>query len=123
MIEWSLPEQSQNDTEADGRFRRRQAHDKQRHDLSHRRFRCQEAVEGHEVEIGSVQHQLDGNQHADQVPALEDAEQAQAEQSGRHDQVGAKAVHEVNLRVKPAVTIAPMMATSSTSEITSNTRS
>ena len=61
--------QRQDDAQADGSLRCSQAHNEQRNDLPHRRFRREEAIKSHEIDVGPVQHQFDGNQHADKVPS------------------------------------------------------
>src|SRR5207247_8266510 len=75
--------------------------------------------EGHVVDVGGVEDQLDPHEDADGVAPGDDAEETEREEDGRQD-------HEVDER-RPAhpftslrdTTIAPMSAASSTTEATS----
>src|SRR5436190_2585065 len=114
----AVPEQADDDREADRRFRRGDGHHEEDDDLAVRG--AVHAAERDEREIDRVQHDLDRQQDRDEVPAHEHACRADAEQHGREDQVvldGSRHRCAPSLR---ASTTAPTIATRIRIDVTSN---
>src|SRR5512139_2399056 len=91
-------EERQDDTQGDGGLGGGDTHDEKGVDLADDRIRRQESVEGHEVDAGPIQHELDGDEHADEGPALKQAEDPDAEKERCDKEVGGEAVHDGLLR-------------------------
>ena len=74
-----------------------------------------EAREGHQVQVGRVQDQLDAHEHVHRVAPGEDAEQAEREEGGGDDQVVVEADHRASHASfrRRTIMAAPMRATSS----------
>src|SRR3990170_1043908 len=105
----------------------RQGDDDQGEDVPRQRPRRHVAVEGHEVNVGRVEHQLDAHQNGHGVAAGEDAVQPQPEEQGTDGQVVVEAdLHPSSLSPpycsRRAMTSAPTSETSSTRLLISNAR-
>src|SRR3954462_2707248 len=81
----AVPEQRDDDREADGRFRRRDGHHEEHDDLPV--GGAERAAERDERQVHRVQHDLDRQQDRDQVAADEHAGGADGKEDGRQDQV------------------------------------
>src|SRR5258706_3009248 len=83
----AVAEDGDDDREADGRLGGGDGHDHQR---DHRAVTLQigdERAERHDAEIHRIEHQLDGHQHRDRVPAGEEPERPDGEQRAGERQV------------------------------------
>jgi hypothetical protein len=120
------PIQIEDDGQEDGHLRRRQADDDEHEDLAGARIVDAEAVEGHDVQARRVHHQLDADQHGDEIALRQHGEQTEAEQDQAQNQVTFErhsATFEMALtRAGRAIRMAPMMASSSTTDSVSKTR-
>ncbi len=107
-----VPVQAQNDRQADGDLAGRQGDDHQREDLPvedrvQRSARGQVVAEGHQVDVGRVEHQLDAEQHRDGVAAGHDAEQPHGKEQSGDDQIGLQRYGAHGLVRLPSVAPAP----------------
>src|SRR4030095_11965368 len=112
----AMPEERDDQRQADGRFRRGHGHHEKRDDLPVHVAAV--PAKGHERQVHGVQHDFDGQQNRDQVTAEEHAGRADGEQNRRHDQIVMERNHDSpSLR---ASTTAPTMATRISTDVASN---
>src|SRR3989304_9894958 len=80
------------------------------------------APEGHQVQVDRVEHQLDPHQDRHRVPASQHAIQADGEEGCRKDEEPGKRDHSSpsSRAAGLAMTMAPIIAASSSTEATSN---
>src|SRR4051794_40699157 len=81
----AVPEQRDDDRQADGRFRGRDGHHEEHDDLAV--GRAERAAQRDERQVHRIQHDLDRQQDRDQVAADEHAGGADGKEDGRQDQV------------------------------------
>src|SRR5262249_18302200 len=113
----AMPEQRDDDREAHGRFRRGHGHDEEHDDLP--LDRAEVPADGHERQVDGVEHDLDRQEDRDQVAPEEDAGRAGGEEDGReHEEVVERGHH----RFRFASVTAPTMATTISSDVTSNAK-
>src|SRR5579884_1799525 len=82
---FTVLEDSKNDGQADGGFRRGDHHDEEGKDLPIHLFEMPR--EGDKAQVHGVEHQLDGHEDGDDVAAEEEAGNAEAEENGAEDEI------------------------------------
>src|SRR5262249_53775169 len=113
-----VPEERNDDRQADGRLGRRHRHHKEDEDLA--RAVAEERREGDQREVDRIQHQLDTHEDDDRVPPCEHADDPDREENGADREVVIQRDEghgEVPFRF--ASTITPTIAATRRSETTS----
>src|SRR5215203_6246889 len=104
---FAVSKQRDHQRETDGGFCRRHGHDEERDDLPVHRAPI--AADGDESQVDGIQHDLDREQHRDQVPPQEHAGSTNGEQNARENEVVVQRNHDqCSLRAR---TTAPTIAT------------
>src|SRR5271169_2537171 len=104
---FAIAEKRENNAQADGGFGGCVRDDKNREDLAiHIAIQTRE---GHEIDVDSVQDQLDGHEHDDHVAAHQHANHANGEERETEHEIIFDGDHHT---LRLAMTTAPIMATS-----------
>src|SRR6187401_616563 len=114
-----MPEQRDDDREADGGLGGGDGHHEERDDLAV--DVAGETPERHEREVHGVQHDLDREQDGDQVTAQEHTRRADGEQDRRDDQIVTERNH-CSGPSRRARTTAPTIATRIRTDVASNAK-
>src|SRR5687768_4168133 len=112
-----MPEQRDDQCQSHGRFGRGDGHDEERDDLPVDASPV--PPRGHERQVHRVQHDLDGQEHGDQVAAQEHAGRPNREEQAGEEQIVVQRDHE-DAPPRLASTTAPTMATRMRIDVASN---